>query len=187
MGEPFLNYDATMHSLETLQDNRCYGFGARRITVSTAGIVPEVYRFAQEGGQVNLAVSLHATTDTKRGELMPIARLYTLRQLLDAAWYYTEHTGRRISFEYVLIPGVNDSHHDADRLVEMLKDKLAHLNLIPFNPVPKGNYKRPGRKNFDRFLKYLKQHGVNVTPRRSAGTSVHAACGQLAGSLENPA
>ena len=184
MGEPFLNYTATMKSLSILQDAQGYGFGARRITVSTAGVVPEIYRFAREAGQVNLAVSLHGTTDTKRQEIMPIARVYDLRQLLDAAWDYTQTTGRRITFEYILIRGVNDSHHDAIRLVEMLKGKLAHLNVISFNPIPGTRYARPKRGEFERFVGFLKDNGLPVTPRHSAGRSIAAACGQLAGKLK---
>lgn len=184
MGEPFLNYDATMKSLSILQEPKGYAFGARRITVSTAGIVPEIYRFAREAGQVNLAISLHATTDAKRQALMPVARVYNLRQLLDAAWDYTEVTGRRISFEYVLIRGVNDSHHDADRLIEMLGGKRAHLNIICFNPIPRGLFKRPARKELERFVEYLRKGGLNVTVRRSVGAQSAAACGQLAGKEE---
>jgi len=187
MGEPFLNYDATMKSLSLLQEPEGYAFGARRITVSTAGIVPEIYRFAREAGQVNLAISLHATTDAKRQSLMPVARVYNLRQLLDAAWDYTQVTGRRISFEYVLIRGVNDSHHDADRLIEMLGGKLAHLNIICFNPIPRALFKRPARRELERFVEYLRKGGLNVTVRRSVGAQSAAACGQLAGKEERGA
>jgi len=181
MGEPFLNYDATLKSLKILQEPKGYGFGARRITVSTVGVVPEIYRFAREAGQVNLAVSLHATTDTKREAIMPVARVYNLRQLLDAAWDYTEVTHRRISFEYVLMRDVNDSHHDADRLIEMLSGHSAHLNVIPFNPIQRTKFERPVKKELDRFVNYLKKGGINVTVRHSAGTKLAAACGQLAG------
>jgi len=184
MGEPFLNYEATMKSLEILQEQKGYSLGARRITVSTAGVVPEIYRFAREAGQVNLAISLNATTDAKRQAIMPIARMYNLRQLLDAAWDYTEVTGRRISFEYVLVRDVNDSHHDADRLVEMLKGKLAHLNVIPFNPIQGTTFRRPTKKELERFVNYLRKGRISVTMRHSAGTKLAAACGQLAGQLE---
>jgi 23S rRNA (adenine2503-C2)-methyltransferase len=183
MGEPFLNYAATMKSLEILQDSQGYRFGARRITVSTAGVVPEIYRFAREAGQVNLALSLHAASDAKRQDLMPIARLYNLRQLMEAAWDYTEVTGRRISFEYVLIREVNDSRHDAERLAQLLKNRLAHVNLIPFNPIEGSQFKRPSKKDVERFVGELKRGGVNVTVRHSAGVTVAAACGQLAGKL----
>jgi 23S rRNA (adenine2503-C2)-methyltransferase len=183
MGEPFLNYAATMKSLEILQDSQGYRFGARRITVSTAGGVPEIYRFAREAGQVNLALSLHAASDAKRQDLMPVARLYNLRQLMDAAWDYTEVTGRRISFEYVRIREVNDSRHDAERLAQLLKNRLAHVNLIPFNPIEGSEFKRPSKKDVERFVGDLQRGGVNVTVRHSAGVTVAAACGQLAGKL----
>lgn len=181
MGEPFHNYEATLQSLAILQEQKGYQFGARRITVSTVGVVPEIYRFAREETQVNLAISLHATTDAKRMEIMPIARVYHLNQLLDAAWEYVRKTGRRVSFEYVLLRGVNDTHHDADRLIEMLRGRLAHINLIPFNPIPMARYQRPSRKEVERFADYLRAGGVNATIRHSAGSRVAAACGQLAG------
>jgi len=183
MGEPLANYDALVQALAIVNADWGLGFGARRITVSTAGVVPEIYRFAREAGQVNLALSLHAASDAKRQDLMPIARLYNLRQLMDAAWDYTEVTGRRISFEYVLIREVNDSRHDAERLAQLLKNRLAHVNLIPFNPIDGGNFKRPSKKEVERFVAELERGGVNVTIRHSAGVTVAAACGQLAGKL----
>jgi 23S rRNA (adenine2503-C2)-methyltransferase len=181
MGEPFMNYEQTLKSLGIFQEKHGYNLGARRITVSTVGMVPEIYRFAEEDTQVNLAVSLHATTDRKRQEIMPIARVYTLRQLLDACWYYTEKTNRRLSFEYILIRDVNDSHHDADRLAALLKGKLAHVNVIPCNPIAGSELKRPSKKELERFTSTLQKAGVNVTVRYSAGSSIAAACGQLAG------
>lgn len=181
MGEPFLNYEAVMHSLRIVQEEKGLNFGARRITVSTAGVAPEIYRFAREAGQVNLAVSLHATTDRKRARLMPLGRVYNLRQLLDACWVYVEVTGRRISFEYVVLKGFNDSHHDADRLVEMLHGRLAHLNLIACNPVRGSSFQRPSASQLKGFADYLAGKGLNVTIRRSPGRSLEAACGQLAG------
>lgn len=178
-GEPFDNYDATMAFMRMMAHPKGLNIGQRHITVSTSGIVPNIYRFADENTQFNLAVSLHAPNDELRSRLMPINRRYPFRDLLEACRYYIARTGRRITFEYALIGGVNDRPEHAEELAGVLKGMLCHVNLIPVNYVPERNYVRTPRNDIFRFLRTLQKHGVNATIRREQGHDIEAACGQL--------
>lgn len=179
IGEPFDNYDAMMNFLKIINHNKGLNIGARHITVSTSGIVPKIYQFADEQLQINFAVSLHAPNQEARQKLMPIARAYKIDELLNAVRYYTEKTGRRVSFEYGLMSGENDSVEVAEELANLIKDIKCHVNLIPINYVPERDYIRTSRSSIFAFEKALKSRGVNVTIRREQGSDIAAACGQL--------
>lgn len=179
IGEPFDNYDEMMSFLHIINHEKGLNIGARHITVSTSGIVPKIYKFADEKTQINFAVSLHAPNDELRTKLMPINRAYKLTDLMEAIRYYTEKTGRRISFEYGLFGGENDSIAHAEELAALIKGIKCHVNLIPVNYVLERDYVRTPRNKIFEFEKTLKQNGVNVTIRREQGTDIDAACGQL--------
>lgn len=179
IGEPFDNYDAMMNFLKIMNHEKGLHIGARHITVSTSGIVPKIYEFADEEMQINFAVSLHAPNQEARQKLMPIARAYKLEELLAAVKYYTEKTGRRVSFEYGLMSGENDSVEVANELADLIKGIKCHVNLIPINYVPERDYVRTSRSSIFAFEKALKTRGVNVTIRREQGADIAAACGQL--------
>lgn len=179
MGEPLLNYDATLKALLNLNDPRGLGVGARRITISTVGIVPAIYRLAQEGKQFNLAISLHAPTDELRRELVPLARDWSLAEVLASGDAYALATGRRLTYEYVLLSKVNDDLEQARELARLLQGRLAHVNLIPFNPFPGLPFSRPGEGQIDRFRQELLSRGIDVTVRYSRGVSIQGGCGQL--------
>jgi 23S rRNA (adenine2503-C2)-methyltransferase len=179
MGEPLDNYDAVLDAVRLLNAPGGMGLGARNITVSTCGLVPEIRRLAGEPVQVNLAVSLAATTDDRRGELIPVNRRWPIRELLAACDEYARATHRRVSFEYVLIAGVNDSLDEADRLAGLLRGRLAHVNLIPLNPVEGDAYKRPEEPAIRRFEAVLQAARVPVSVRYSKGVDIVAGCGQL--------
>ncbi len=181
MGEPLLNYDATLQALRNLNDRRGFALGARRVTVSTVGVVPGIVRLAGEGLQVNLAVSLHAPDDALRRELVPLAERWPLADVLAAADRYASATGRRVSYEYVLLRGVNDRLDHARDLARLLRGRLAHVNLIPFNPAPGLPYEPPEPNTVDAFRRELVLHGVDATVRRSRGVAIQAGCGQLRG------
>lgn len=179
IGEPFDNYDAMMNFLKIMNHDKGLNIGARHITVSTSGIVPKIYQFADEEMQINFAVSLHAPNQEARQKLMPIARAYKLDELLKAVKYYTEKTGRRVSFEYGLMSGENDSVETANELADLIKGIKCHVNLIPINYVPERDYVRTSRSSIFAFEKALKNRGINVTIRREQGADIAAACGQL--------
>lgn len=179
IGEPFDNYDAMMNFLKVINDEKGLNIGARHITVSTSGIVPKIYDFANEQLQINFALSLHAPNQELRQKLMPIARAYKLEQLMESIRYYTQKTGRRVSFEYGLFGGENDSVEHAEELAKLIKGIKCHVNLIPVNYVPERNYVRTPRNQIFDFEKTLKKHGINVTIRREHGSDIDAACGQL--------
>lgn len=179
IGEPFDNYNAMMNFLKIMNHDKGLNIGARHITVSTSGIVPKIYEFADEGMQINFAVSLHAPNQEARQKLMPIARAYKIDELLAAVKYYTEKTGRRVSFEYGLMSGENDSVEIANELADLIKGIKCHVNLIPINYVPERDYVRTSRSSIFAFEKALKARGVNVTIRREQGADIAAACGQL--------
>lgn len=183
MGEPLLNYGATLKAIRNLNDRRGFALGARRITVSTVGVVPGMVRLAGEALQVNLAVSLHAPDDRLRAELVPLAERWTIAEVLATADLYAEDTGRRVSYEYVLLAGVNDGLEHARALARLLRGRLAHVNLIPFNPAPGLPYARPDDARADAFRRILVEAGVEATVRRSRGVRIQAGCGQLRGHL----
>ena len=151
----------------------------RNITVSTCGIVPNMRRLADEKLGITLALSLHAVTQEKRRELMPIANKYELTEVLEACDYYFRTTGRRLTFEYSLVGGVNDRQEDAERLAALAKPLHSHVNLIPVNPVTERNFVQPDRKVIDNFKNKLEKLGINVTIRREMGRDIDGACGQL--------
>jgi len=179
MGEPLANYEATWSALERLMDERGLHLGARRITVSTAGLVPGIYRLAAEQTQVRLAVSLHAPTDELRDELVPLNRRYGLHQLMATCRAYQDQTGRRISFEYVLIHGLNDSPAHARQLAHLLQGLVAHVNLIPLNPIAEFPHRASSPARIRAFRRELSRWGVPHTLRRSRGVEIQAGCGQL--------
>ena len=179
MGEPLANYDAVVAAIRRLCDPQLLGISARRVTVSTAGLVPRIARLAEEGLPFTLAISLHAARDELRDELVPINRRYPLAQLVQAARAFAERTGRRVSYEYVLLAGVNDTPRDARELGALLDRRLAHVNLIPFNPVAGTPYAAPSEAAVARFAEQVAATGLNVTVRDTKGRSADAACGQL--------
>lgn len=179
IGEPFDNYDEMLSFLKIINHNQGLNIGARHITVSTSGIIPKIYQFADEKLQINFAISLHAPNTELRSKLMPINRAYKLDDLMKAVKYYIEKTGRRVTFEYGLFGGVNDQVEHAKELAELIKDLKCHVNLIPVNYVPERNYVRTPREQIFRFEKTLKNEGINVTIRREHGHDIDAACGQL--------
>ncbi|WP_342430552.1 23S rRNA (adenine(2503)-C(2))-methyltransferase RlmN [Neobacillus sp. FSL H8-0543] len=179
IGEPFDNYDNMMSFLKIINHDKGLTIGARHITVSTSGIVPKIYQFADENMQINFAISLHAPNTELRSRLMPINKAYKLDDLMKSVRYYIDKTGRRISFEYGLFGGVNDSVEHAEELAGLLKGLKCHVNLIPVNYVPERDYVRTPRDKIFAFEKILKNRGINVTIRREQGSDIDAACGQL--------
>lgn len=183
MGEPFLNYDATWEAVQRLNDPAGFGLGARHITISTAGWVPGIERLSKERLQVNLAVSLHAPDDALRNRLMPVNQRYPLASLLAACQRYVENTGRRVTFEYILIDGINAALEQAHALAALLKGWLCHVNLIPMNPVPESPWQPPPRRTILAFEETLRQAGITTTLRVDRGSDIQAACGQLRGRI----
>jgi 23S rRNA (adenine2503-C2)-methyltransferase len=179
MGEPLANYASVLKAIRILNHPDGLSVGARRITVSTVGLVPQIRRLAREGLQLGLALSLHATTDEKRGQIVPLAHRYKLDALLAAARDYVEKLGRRVTLEYVLLAGVNDARDDALRLAEIARSIPCKVNLIPYNPVPGMPWKRPEEGAVERFVAWLAPRAPAVTVRWSQGTDIGAACGQL--------
>ncbi|MDE5413017.1 23S rRNA (adenine(2503)-C(2))-methyltransferase RlmN [Alkalihalobacterium chitinilyticum] len=179
IGEPFDNYEALVSFLRTINHDQGLNIGARHITVSTSGIVPYIYKFADEGLQINFAISLHAPNTQIRSKLMPINRAYSLSKLMESINYYTNKTGRRVTFEYGLFGGVNDQDEHAEELADLIKNVKCHVNLIPVNFVLERDYKRTPRDQIFAFEKILKNRGINVTIRREQGHDIDAACGQL--------
>jgi 23S rRNA (adenine2503-C2)-methyltransferase len=179
MGEPLANYAATVASLRTLTDARGLGFSPRRITVSTVGLVPALERLGREALRVNLAISLHATTDEVRGRLMPINRGFPIAALIAACRRFPLAMRQRITFEYVLLDGINEAPEDARRLAALLRGLRAKVNLIPFNDWPGSGYRRPPLARILAFQAILLEHGVTATVRWSKGEDIGAACGQL--------
>jgi len=179
MGEPLANYEATWQAIETLTHGDGFNLGARRITVSTVGLAPGIRRMAEEGKQIGLAVSLHAPTDKLRDELVPINRPYPLAQLMAACRHYVERTGRRISFEYALINGINDSPEQARQLAHLVDRLLCHVNLIPLNPVPESPYQPSSQDRILSFQAELNRLKVSNTLRVERGADIRAGCGQL--------
>lgn len=178
-GEPLDNYENLLAFIRLLTDENGLHISQRNITVSTCGLVPEIKRLAGEELQITLAISFHAATDEKRRSLMPIANRYSIKELMDACASYFEKTGRRITFEYSLIGGVNDTDEDAEKLTELAASLHCHVNLIPINPVKERSYVQPGRDRIGAFQKKLEKNKINVTVRREMGRDIDGACGQL--------
>ncbi|MEK9132866.1 MAG: 23S rRNA (adenine(2503)-C(2))-methyltransferase RlmN [Patescibacteria group bacterium] len=178
MGEPLLNYENVMEAISVLNDEDLFGIAARHITVSTAGIIPGIEKLMQAKIQINLALSLHAPNQTLREKLMPIANSYKLPDLMKAVLSYLNATRRRISYEYVMLKGINDSASHAEELSKLLRGQLCHVNLIPYNETYLG-FSNAGRPQIETFRKILEKHKVPVTIRVSLGQDISAACGQL--------
>jgi 23S rRNA (adenine2503-C2)-methyltransferase len=179
MGEPFVNYKAVIDSVRRMSDPERLGISPRRIVLSTSGVVPRIEELSSEKLPVTLAVSLHAARDELRDVLVPINRKYPLRELVAAAQGYATTSGRRVSYEWVMLAGVNDTARDATELCALLKGKQAHVNLIPFNPVDDTPYEAPSRGAIRQFRQMLIDGGLNVTVRDTRGREADAACGQL--------
>ena len=178
-GEPLDNYDNLLRFISLLTDENGLHISQRNVTVSTCGLVPEIYKLAQEKLQITLALSLHATTDEKRRKLMPIANQYSIAELMDACQNYFEQTGRRVTFEYSLVGGVNDTEEDVRRLVELIHGMNCHVNLIPVNPIKERSYVQPDHEAILNFKNRLEKNAINVTIRREMGRDIDGACGQL--------
>ena len=178
-GEPMDNYDNLLRFLKLLTDENGLHISQRNVTVSTCGLVPEMRRLADEQLQITLALSLHATTDEKRRKLMPVANKYSIAELMEACAYYFEKTGRRITFEYSLVGGVNDTQEDARELSALIKDLNCHVNLIPVNPIKERDFVQSGTPEIAAFKNKLEKNGINVTIRREMGRDIDGACGQL--------
>jgi 23S rRNA (adenine2503-C2)-methyltransferase len=179
MGEPLNNADRVFEAVRLLNDPARLGIGARHITVSTSGVVPGMDRMVDELPQVNLAISLHAATDALRDELVPINRKWPIREVVAAGRRFAGRTGRRVSLEYVMIDGLNDTDAQADGLVELARGWLTHLNLIPLNPTPGSRWSGTPPAGVERFVRRLRDGGVSVTVRDTRGREIDAACGQL--------
>ena len=185
MGEPLLNFDNTVSALRLMLDDHAYGLSRRRVTVSTSGIVPAMDRLREEC-PVALAVSLHAPNDKLRDELVPVNLKYPLKELLAACRRYLECAPRDfITFEYVMLDGVNDSVQQARELVKLVHDVPCKFNLIPFNPFPQAHYRRSSPESIQRFRDVLMQADIVTTTRKTRGDDIAAACGQLAGQVQD--
>jgi len=185
MGEPLLNFDNVVAAMRIMMDDFAYGLSKRRITLSTAGVVPALYAL-RDTCDVSLAISLHATTDELRNELVPINRKYPIAELLDACRSYVAIAlRRRVTFEYVMLDGINDSPDEAHRLVELLRDIPSKVNLIPFNPFPDTRYRSSSKTAINRFRDIIIEGGIVTVTRKTRGEDIDAACGQLAGSIQD--
>ena len=180
MGEPFHNYENLMIAMNRLNNPQAFGLGARRITISTVGIIPKIFAFADAGNQYNLAISLHTVDDALRSALIPINPHYPVNALMKACRYYIDQTGRRITFEYALIQGVNDSLEDANALAEELRGMNCHVNLIPLNPIREYKGQRTDPEQVNAFLEALENHHIPCSVRLRRGIEIQAGCGQLA-------
>ena len=178
-GEPLDNYDALLRFIRLLTSEGGLHISQRNVTVSTCGIVPRMRELADEKLQITLALSLHASSQEKRKELMPVANRYGLSEVLDACRYYFEQTGRRLTFEYSLVGGVNDTAEDAQELARLIKPLRGHVNLIPVNPIKERDYVQSGHAAVLEFKNKLEKSGINVTIRREIGRDIDGACGQL--------
>lgn len=178
-GEPFDNYENVLDFIRILNHPYGLAIGARHITVSTCGIVPKIYEYANEGLQINLAISLHAPNDEIRHKIMPISFKYPMNELMDAVKYYEKTAGRRVTFEYILLKGINDSKEHARELAKLIRGTLAYVNLIPYNSVNEMKYQRSDDKTVHDFLDTLMKCGVTATIRKEFGSDIDAACGQL--------
>ncbi len=178
-GEPLMNFDALIKMLRLLHEDYCLGMSFRKITISTCGIVPAIKKLRDEKIPVTLSISLHAPDDKLRSALMPINSAFGLKSLLAAGDDYAQATGRRVTYEYILLGGVNDTEEHARRLTKILSGQLANVNLIPFNPVDERNFSPPTNGALKKFFHFLNTHGLGATLRKEMGADVDAACGQL--------
>ncbi|MDD3401910.1 MAG: 23S rRNA (adenine(2503)-C(2))-methyltransferase RlmN [Hespellia sp.] len=178
-GEPMDNYDNFLTFIRILTDEHGLHISQRNVTVSTCGIVPKIKELAKENLQITLALSLHGATQSKRQSLMPVANKYDLSEVLEACDIYFRETGRRITFEYSLVAGVNDTDEDAKELTAVCKSRNCHLNLIPVNPIKERDFVQPSRQSAEKFKNKLEKSGINVTIRREMGSDIDGACGQL--------
>ena len=178
-GEPLDNYDNVIKFLELISDENGLNISQRNITLSTCGLVPKMYELADKNMQITLAISLHASNDETRRELMPVAKAYSIEEVLKACRYFFEKTGRRLTFEYSLVAGVTDNVEGADALGSLLKGINCHVNLIPVNPIKERDFKQSDKQAIDRFKSRLEKYGMNVTVRREMGRDINGACGQL--------
>lgn len=179
IGEPFDNYENVMKAIRIMNHPKGLGIGARHISISTSGIVPRIYDFAKEDLPCTLSISLHATNNQKRSQMMPVNNLYPIEELMKACKDYIAKTNKRISFEYALAKENNDNLEDAKALVKLLKGMLCHVNLIPINKIENGKFAKSSNENIMKFRDYLNEHGVVATIRRELGSDIDAACGQL--------
>ena len=178
-GEPLDNYENLLRFIHILTEDGGLHISQRNLTVSTCGLVPKIYDLAKEKLQMTLALSLHAPNDVKRRELMPIANKYSMDELMKAAKYYTKTTGRRITFEYSLVKGVNDKKEHAEELISRVKGMNCHINLIPVNPIKERDFEQSTQNNVTAFKHILERQHIQVTVRREMGRDIQAACGQL--------
>ena len=179
IGEPFDNYDNVMKAIRIINNQKGLNIGARHISVSTSGLVPRIYDFANEDLQCTLSISLHATSNEKRSSMMPVNKRYPIEELMKACKDYIAKTNKRISFEYALAKDNNDNLEDAKELVKLLKGMLCHVNLIPINKIENGKYTKSTNENIIKFRDYLNDNGIVATIRRELGSDIDAACGQL--------
>ena len=179
IGEPLDNYENVVNAIKILNNQKGLSIGARHISISTSGIVPKIYKLAEENLQCTLSISLHATTDKKRSALMPVNNVYNIEELMKACKDYISKTNRRISFEYALAKDNNDNLEDAKELVKLLKGMLCHVNLIPINKIENGDFTKSSNENIIKFRDYLNEKGIVATIRRELGSDIDAACGQL--------
>lgn len=179
IGEPLDNYDNVIKAIRIINHPKGLNIGARHISISTSGIVPKIYKLADENIQCTLSISLHATNNKKRSEMMPVNNSYPIEELLQACKDYIEKTNRRISFEYALAKRNNDNLEDAKELVKLLRGMNCHVNLIPINKIENGEFDKSSNENIMKFRDYLNDHGIVATIRRELGSDIDAACGQL--------
>lgn len=179
IGEPLDNFNNVVNAIGIINNSKGLNIGARHISISTSGLVPAIYELADKNLQCTLSISLHATTDEKRSEMMPVNKKYNIEELMNACRYYIEKTNRRISFEYALAKDSNDNLEDAKGLVKLLKGMLCHVNLIPINKIENGEYIKSTNENIIKFRDYLNSKGIVATIRRELGSDIDAACGQL--------
>ena len=179
IGEPLDNYDNVINAIHILNNQKGLSIGARHISISTSGLVPKIYELAKENIPCTLSISLHATTNKKRSEMMPVNNSYPIEELIKACKFYLEKTNRRISFEYALAKDNNDNIEDAKGLIKLLKGMLCHVNLIPINKIENGKFTKSSNDNIIKFRDYLNDNGIVATIRRELGSDIDAACGQL--------
>ena len=179
IGEPLDNYDNVVNAIHIINNPKGLNIGARHISISTSGLVPKIYKLAEENIQCTLSISLHATNNEKRSKMMPVNNSYPIEELIQACKDYIEKTHRRISFEYALAKDNNDNLEDAKELVKLLKGMICHVNLIPINKIENGKFDKSSNESIMKFRDYLNDHGIVATIRRELGSDIDAACGQL--------